>query len=193
MKHAGLPFAIGLDALALDDDDDILRELRLAHLLHGGTGFDINVTREELFHAGSATGACAVCGGQRFGQIAAGAPADFIVLDYKRLAADIPPDLDDPFRTFFTRARTEHVMSVFAAGKEIVREGKAVGVDEGRAAARALPGAERAAPDIAALRPLLQRFQQGLARFYAAGDHSSQSVRPTGFARSRTSRRPPAG
>jgi 5-methylthioadenosine/S-adenosylhomocysteine deaminase len=174
MKHAGLPYAIGLDALALDDDDDILREMRLAHLLHAGTGFDINVTREELFHAGSATGACAVCGDQRFGQIAAGAPADFIVLDYKRLAADIPPDLDDPFRTFFTRARTEHIMSVFAAGKEIVRDGKVAGIDEITLQRGLFDDLQRASPDITALRPLLERFQQGLARFYAASDHSSQ-------------------
>jgi cytosine/adenosine deaminase-related metal-dependent hydrolase len=175
IKAAGLSFAIGLDSLALDDDDDILRELRLAYLLHGGLGFDSHLTREDIFHAGSASGACAVCGDRRFGQLATGAPADFIALNYRTLAADIPPSLDDPFRTFFTRARTEHVAAVFAAGRQIVRDGKVLGIDEDllrRELARQL---ESAAGEISALQPLLARFQQGLARFYAAGDHSSQT------------------
>src|SRR5690606_2830564 len=46
LQAAGTPFALGLDALALDDDDDLLREMRLARLLHGGTGFDRGVRSE---------------------------------------------------------------------------------------------------------------------------------------------------
>jgi cytosine/adenosine deaminase-related metal-dependent hydrolase len=174
MKQAGLSFAIGLDSLALDDDDDILRELRLAYLLHGGLGFDTPITRENIFHAGSAVGACTVCGEHHHGRLIEGAAADFIVVDYRRLAADIPPMLDHAFQTFFTRARTEHIAAVFAAGKQIVRDGIVLGVDETalrRAAARQLEGT---ASEIAALRPLLDRYRQGLARFYGAGDHSSQ-------------------
>jgi len=175
MKEAGLSFAIGLDSLALDDDDDILRELRLAYLLHGGFGFDTHLTREDIFHAGSATGACAVCGDRRFGQLAAGTPADFIVLNYRTLASDILQELDDPFRTFFTRARTEHIAAVFAAGREIVRAGKVLGIDEDLLLRELSRQLEKAAPEIVALQPLLARFQQGLARFYAASDHSTQN------------------
>jgi cytosine/adenosine deaminase-related metal-dependent hydrolase len=175
MKDAGLSYAIGLDSLALDDDDDILRELRLAHLLHGGLGFDAPLSREDIFQAGSTTGACAVCGESHYGQIAAGAPADFIVIDYNRLASDIPPALDEPFRTFFTRARTEHIAAVFAAGKEIVRDGKVLGIDEDALQRELGRQLEHAAPEIAALKPLLDRYQQGLARFYRASDHSPQT------------------
>lgn len=175
MKDAGLSFAIGLDSLALDDDDDILRELRLAFLLHGGLGFDASVTREDIFHAGSATGACAVCGERHYGQLAAAAPADFIIIDYQRLASDIPPALDEPFRTFFTRARSEHIAAVFAAGKEIVRDGRVLGIDEAALRRELGRQLEAAASEIAALKPLLDRYQKGLARFYRAGDHSPQT------------------
>jgi cytosine/adenosine deaminase-related metal-dependent hydrolase len=175
MKQAGLSFAIGLDSLALDDDDDILRELRLTYLLHGGLGFDAPITREDIFHAGTATGACIVCGEHHRGQIAAGSPADFVVIDYQRLAADIPPELDKPFRTFFTRARTEHIAAVFAAGKQIVRDGRVLGIDEETLRREFARQLEKAASGIAALKPLLERYQQGLARFYRASDHSSQN------------------
>lgn len=174
MKAAGVPFAIGLDSLALDDDDDILRELRLAYLLHAGLGFDTEITREDIFHAGSAGGACAVCGERHYGQLTSGAPADFIVLDYKALAADIPQGFDDPFRTFFTRARTEHIKTVFAAGREIVRDGKVRGIDEDALRHELARQLESAAGEITALRPLLMRYQEGLERFYKASDLSSQ-------------------
>jgi len=175
MKAAKLKFAIGLDALALDDDDDILRELRLAHLLHAGLGFDHRVTREDIFHAGSAIGACAVCGDTGAGRIDAGTPADFIVLNYKALSADISRTLDDPFTTFFTRARREHIAAVFAAGRPIVQDGRVLGIDQASLQRALAQQVDEAAGDIAALQPLLKRFQEGLTRFYQASDHSSRS------------------
>ena len=36
----GCRVALGVDASALDEDDDILREMRLGHFLHGGWGFE---------------------------------------------------------------------------------------------------------------------------------------------------------
>ena len=41
----GCRVAIGVDASAFDEDDDILRELRLGHFLHGGWGFDSVIER----------------------------------------------------------------------------------------------------------------------------------------------------
>ena len=42
-SRSGCRVAMGLDGLALDEDDDALREMRLADLLHGGIGFRIDV------------------------------------------------------------------------------------------------------------------------------------------------------
>jgi cytosine/adenosine deaminase-related metal-dependent hydrolase len=171
IKAAQLRFAIGLDSLALDDDDDILRELRLTHLLHGGTGFDRHLEREDIFNAGSHAGACTVCGPSLAGELAEGAPADFIVLDYAKLSADLHPALDEPFRTFFTRASQQHIASVVCAGRQIVRRGQVLGIDEAALRHELAQQLAQAAPEVAALRPLLARFQQGLERFYTAGGH----------------------
>jgi cytosine/adenosine deaminase-related metal-dependent hydrolase len=171
IKAARLRFAIGLDALALDDDDDILRELRLTHLLHGGTGFDRHVTREDVFDAGSHAGACAVCGPGPAGELAAGAPADFIVLNYAKISADLHAALDEPFLTFFSRATQQHIEHVYCAGRHIVAQGRVLGVDEAALQQELARQLAHAAPEMAAQRALLARFQHGLERFYASGDH----------------------
>jgi cytosine/adenosine deaminase-related metal-dependent hydrolase len=171
MKIAQLKFAIGLDALALDDDDDMLRELRLTHLLHAGRGFDTHVTRADIFGAACQAGACAVCGDNNAGELVAGAPADFIVLSYRRLAADVDPRLDDPFVSFFTRARQDHIDSVYCAGRAIVRDGRVLGVDLGTIEKELARQLAAAVPDLVKLRPLLRSFQQGLERFYASDGH----------------------
>ena len=41
----GCRVALGVDASAFDEDDDILREMRLGHFLHGGWGFESVVER----------------------------------------------------------------------------------------------------------------------------------------------------
>ena len=175
MKTAGLRFAIGLDALALDDDDDMLRELRLTYLLHAGRGFEAHVSRAEMFDAACHAGACAVCGDGLAGELVAGAPADFIVLDYASLAADIDARLDDPFVSFFTRAHQQHIESVYCAGRAIVRDGRVLGVDQTAIEQELAAQLAAAAPDLVKLRPLLQSFQQGLERFYASDGHRSGS------------------
>lgn len=171
IKDARLRFAIGLDALALDDDDDILRELRLTHLLHGGIGFDRAIRREDIFRAASSAGACAVCGSATAGSLTPGAPADFIVIDYARLASDLHPPLDEPFRTFFMRAQQHHIESVYCNGRRIVHRGRVLGLDEAALQRDLAAQLAHAAPEIVAQRALLGRFQQGLERFYRSGGH----------------------
>lgn len=175
IKAARLRFAIGLDALALDDDDDILRELRLTHLLHGGTGFDRQITREDVFDAGSHTGACAICGPGPAGELAAGAPADFIVLNYAKISADLHAALDEPFLTFFSRATQQHIEHVYCAGRHIVAQGRVLGVDEAALQQELATQLAHTAPEMAAQRALLARFQHGLERFYASGGHLERS------------------
>ena len=48
MMKRGCRVALGLDGATLDEDDDALREMRLADLLHGGTGFDTEVDRVAI-------------------------------------------------------------------------------------------------------------------------------------------------
>src|SRR3954453_8234940 len=47
--QCGCAIAVGVDGLALDEDDDVLREMRLVQMFHGGLGFKRTWTRPEFF------------------------------------------------------------------------------------------------------------------------------------------------
>lgn len=173
MRHAKLGMALGMDALSLDDDDDMLRELRLAYRLHRGFGREEVFDKAALFEAAMQRGPAIVCGEAGFGAIVPGAPADLLLLDYATMAADAIDEVCDETEVLLARATAEHVRALVVAGRMIVADGRLVGLD--------LPAAERAlteearqhAGPLKALRPTLRAYQDGLRRFYASGGHKS--------------------
>ncbi|MBV9627926.1 MAG: amidohydrolase family protein, partial [Xanthobacteraceae bacterium] len=52
MLARGCRIALGLDGLAFDEDEDALREMRLAYAVHKARGFDIRVPRSDLLRFG---------------------------------------------------------------------------------------------------------------------------------------------
>jgi cytosine/adenosine deaminase-related metal-dependent hydrolase len=115
----GCKVAVGLDGSALDEDDDMLREIRLGHFLHAGWGYEENVSRDDY-----------LAGTIRHGRIANGAEDsdDRVEIDLAMLDRDnvIPvPAID----YLFARATRAHVRRVVANGKTIVEDGRVLGVD----------------------------------------------------------------
>lgn len=146
MKRRGCRVAFGIDGLALDEDDDSLREMRLTHLLHGGRGFEAAVSRADILTSAWRNGRFSVLNRQDGGGLEAGAPADMILLDWSsvdddRLRADL-----DPQDLLFARVTADHIEEVIVGGKTIVRNGHVLGID--------YP---------AMLQDLLARFRAGMA------------------------------
>ena len=83
----GCRVALGVDASAFDEDDDILREMRLGHFLHGGWGFDSVIERGAWLAAIVGNGRFAN-GAPGSGALAVGEPADILVLDLDALDRD---------------------------------------------------------------------------------------------------------
>jgi cytosine/adenosine deaminase-related metal-dependent hydrolase len=123
----GCRVALGVDASALDEDDDILREMRLGHFLHGGWGFETVVARGDWLARIVANGRFAN-GAPGDGQLTVGAPADILVLDLDRLDRDavMPVEAID---LLFARATAAHVDRLVVAGEVIVRDGRLTRVD----------------------------------------------------------------
>ena len=123
----GCRVALGVDASAFDEDDDIMREMRLGHFLHGGWGFEAVIERGAWLSALVANGRFAN-GAPGAGALNVGAPADILVLDLDALDRDAVMPVE-PVDLVFARATAAHVARLFVAGQEIVRDGRLIRVD----------------------------------------------------------------
>src|SRR5882757_7330231 len=125
--QCGCAIAVGVDGLALDEDDDVLREMRLVQMFHGGLGFKRNWTPAEFFGLAIANGRKAT-GAPGTGALISGAPADFVTIDLDRLDRDqIMPV--DPIELLFARGNASLLREVVVDGRVIVSDGRCLGVD----------------------------------------------------------------
>jgi cytosine/adenosine deaminase-related metal-dependent hydrolase len=126
-RAAGCQVCIGMDGLAFDDDDDMLREIRLVQAVNGPWGFDGPDDRRRFLGCAVEEGRAAL-GVQGPGLLVQGGAADLLVLDLDLLDRDAILSVD-PLDLVFARATTAHVRDVFVAGKKIVGDGRVLGLD----------------------------------------------------------------
>ncbi len=132
MLRQGCRVAMGLDGMAFDEDDDALREMRLAFALHRGWGFDTTMTAQQLWAFGAGNGPHAVAGktSRAHARIAPGEPADMVLLDWDALDEDALFADTDPLQLLLARANGTHIARVIASGRTVVESGCVVGIDE---------------------------------------------------------------
>ncbi len=152
----GCKVAIGLDGSALDEDDDILREVRLGHFLHAGWGYEENVSREDYLASAVTNGRIAN---------GCGASDDRVELDLAALDRDAVMPVE-PIDYLFARATRAHVRRVVADGKVIVEGSRVLGVDldaiEGEMRARY----RRQMPDRAGFLAAWPHLDRAIAAYY---------------------------
>lgn len=152
MLRQGCRVAMGLDGLALDEDDDALREMRLAYALHRGWGYDVAMTPADLWRFAARNGRRSVVGmaaeanaagmglhvtgastdpvDHTGGRLVAGAPADLLVLDWDTVDDDALFDDVDPLDLLLARAHAGHLKDVYIGGRKVVEDGRVITVDE---------------------------------------------------------------
>jgi cytosine/adenosine deaminase-related metal-dependent hydrolase len=166
MVTAGCRIALGLDASALDDDDDALRELRLWHLLHVGNGFNIAVNRAQTLRAAFVNGRRSVTNVDDGGAIAAGAPADVLLIDWAALDDDRLLQDIDPLVLMLTRATARHIRELIVGGRTVVKDGKVAGLDAEAVRAEVIGRMRNAMPDKAPIAAVLPALEAAMARHY---------------------------
>lgn len=161
----GCRVAMGLDGLAFDEDEDALREMRLAYVVHKASGFDVRVSRDDLMRFATSNGRFAITGKTDTG-IALGANADFLVLDWKALSAElIEPDVP-PFDMILAKGRQQHIKGLFVGGREVVRDGMVTGVDLPALEAELLSVMRAAYPTTADVRAAMPELKAALKKHY---------------------------
>jgi uncharacterized protein YcsI (UPF0317 family)/cytosine/adenosine deaminase-related metal-dependent hydrolase len=129
---AGIAFAIGLDGMALDDDEDMLREIRLLRHMAGGLRPGLEgsgLADDVLFDAALIRGRQSILGADGGGVLAQGAPADILLLDYAEMVRDAIDDDLDPATVLLTRMARNHVTDLVVDGRRIVADGRCCSAD----------------------------------------------------------------
>jgi len=174
--EAGLDVALGLDGMAFDDDEDMLRELRLFHALHATVGLDgAGIDIGDAWRAATTNGRRVIDGVDDEGLLEAGRDADILTLDGAALAGDAAADRAAPLDLLMTRARREHVRSLYVAGRPVVLDGRLTGVDFDAAVSELAAASAHTALGHAAERDVLSRHQNAMRRYYADGRHLDRS------------------
>ena len=130
-ERRGVRVAIGLDEAGINDDRDMLQELRMVLRIHRVPGMDDAVpTAQQVFRMATEYGATTTSFRDWIGTLEPGKAADLCLLNWRQIAA---PYLDEDVPVvdaIVHRAQSRGVESVLVAGEPILRDGKFTRVDK---------------------------------------------------------------
>jgi cytosine/adenosine deaminase-related metal-dependent hydrolase len=172
--HAvGIPLAIGLDSSALNDDMDMLQEMRLCANLQRTPGVDApTLPLKEIFAAATSSGAKILGWGNRCGTLEPGKAADLILIDSERLRAPYLAPGQSPIDALLYRGRASDVDTVLIDG-EILYRGKKHEKLNAKAVLKQLRAAVELNPKVD---PLDEELLPHMMRYYQAWD--SETLTP---------------
>lgn len=127
----GVNVAIGIDEAGLNDDRDMLQEMRLILKLHRVPGMDDEVpTPGQVLRMATKGGAATTPFGEKIGRLTAGAAADLVMIDWNAVAKPyLHPDMPI-LSAVIHRAKTAAVKAVLVAGRTIYEGGRFLNVDQ---------------------------------------------------------------
>jgi cytosine/adenosine deaminase-related metal-dependent hydrolase len=164
----GLHVALGIDEAGINDDRDMLQEMRLALHLHRTPGMEERVpTPEQIFAMATRNGARTTPFGDTIGTLETGRAADLVLLRWSAVAYPyLDPEMP-PLAGVLHRATAAAVDTVLIGGKPIVVGGEIQTID--RQAILAELAASLARPltsDEAARREFVERLFPFVRKFY---------------------------
>jgi cytosine/adenosine deaminase-related metal-dependent hydrolase len=127
----GVRVGMGMDEAGINDDRDMLQELKLVLRLHRTPGMDDCVpTCENVLRMATEFGAETTAFGQTIGRLEPGRAADMVLLNWNDIAYPYLDEDTPVVDAVVQRARTSGVKTVVVAGEEILRDGKFTRLDK---------------------------------------------------------------
>ena len=166
---AGVNVAIGLDEAGINDDRDMLQEMRMVLRAHRVPGMEDDVpTPEQVFSMATAGGARTTAFGDRLGTLEVGKAADLALLDWRQISYPYLDEAMPLLDAVVQRAKAGGIRMVMCAGEVIYQDGRFTRVDQASALralhsdlARALSDDEVQRRHLSkALLPHVKRFYQ---------------------------------
>jgi 5-methylthioadenosine/S-adenosylhomocysteine deaminase len=169
LEAKGVTTAIGMDEAGLNDDRDMLQEMRLVLRAHRVPGMDDDVpTTPQVLRMATVGGAMTTPYGDRLGTLAPGKAADMVLLDWQQIAFPYLDEETPLLDAVMQRAKTQGVRTVICDGAVIYADGTFTKVDH-TAALRALHDdlAHALADDEVERRKLSKALLPHVKAFYA--------------------------
>ncbi len=124
-REAGIAVGIGMDGFAINDDEDMFSEMRLAWRLNGTPPLDgPGLTASDVFAMATTEGAKLMGKDKVLGRLAPGYLADLLLVDLRRITAPWVAPEADPMELVVYRARLGDVRTVMVGGEVVFRDGK---------------------------------------------------------------------
>jgi 5-methylthioadenosine/S-adenosylhomocysteine deaminase len=131
LARRGVTMGLGIDEAGMNDDRDMLQEMRLALRAHRVPGFDeADVpTCPEVLRMATEHGAATTPFKGRIGRLAPGMFFDAVAIDLHAATWPFQDDLVPPLDALMQRAKKEHVDTVYIGGDPVYARGKFRHVD----------------------------------------------------------------
>lgn len=121
----GVCVALGLDEAGINDDKDLLQEMRLVLRLHRVPGMDDSVpTPAEVLRMATEHGAHTTPFGATIGTLEPGKAADMVIMNWRHIAYPYLDADTAALDAIVQRARTSGVETVLIAGEPVLRDRK---------------------------------------------------------------------
>src|SRR5438067_1342755 len=169
-EERGINTAIGLDEAGINDDRDMLQEMRMvlrAHRVPGMDEADVPSVGQVLRMA-TVGGAMTTPFGSRIGSLAVGRAADLVLIDWDKIAYPYLDPETPILDAVLQRGRTDAVDLVMVAGEVVYQDGRFTRVDRDAALRELHQSLQRPlADDEVERRRLSKALLPHVRRFYA--------------------------
>ena len=131
MLAKGVNVALGTDSTALNDDDDMVQEMRLAAKLHRQPGLDQpGLNSHQALRLATANAARPTSLQDKIGTLEPGRFADLVLLDLEAMTEPYMDAGTDVVDTLLYRGKASHVDTVMIQGEVVVRNGTFIKMDK---------------------------------------------------------------
>jgi len=170
MLQAGVTVGLGLDGKSINDDDDMIQEMKICYLLHRLASLELHsphMTARDVFKMTTENNAKLLGLGQELGRLEPGRLADMVLLDYQKMCYPFVDPLHDPIDVLLYRGLGKHVHTVMVNGRIVVLDRKVLTIDEEAIAGRLAESASRPRTDKEkALVQAMEELKQNVIRYY---------------------------
>ena len=172
MLARGVNVAMGTDSTSINDDDDLLQEMRLVARLHRQPGIDAPaVNSHQVLGMGSINAAAPTTFHDQIGALETGRRADMVLVDMTSIQEPyLDPDVHVVDALLY-RGKAQHVDTVIVDGEVVLRDGRSTRASREDVVRELRDRFSRPLePSVLETRRMVERLTPHVRRFYEGWD-----------------------